>query len=85
MDNNMLIQLAELTKSLAENENDAETLLQRGRLLMTMGDERRALDDFKRALEIDPSLAESLSGSFCAEGKEERPCKPFSNLNPLGI
>ncbi len=81
----MLMKLAELTKALAHNENDAETLLERGRLLMAMGDEKRALDDFKRALEVDPTLAERLSGQFTAKGTEEHNCKPFSNMNPLGL
>ena len=56
--------LAQLTKAVAMNENNAEARLLRGQLLMRMGDKKGASEDAKWLLEHHPELMSDMNGEF---------------------
>lgn len=73
-------QIVEQEKELAELKDSAEhssvkaslsaNLLNRGNLLMQMGDKDGAGKDMKRYLELNPEKVGELTGKFKAEGRE---------------
>ena len=63
--------IAEAEVGNAENKTAlSENLLQRGRLLMQMGDKEGAQKDMQRYLQLNPEKIEELTGEFKAEGRE---------------
>ncbi len=77
--------LARLTQAITLSEDYADALLLRGRLLRMMGDSKGAEADLRRLLQIKPDLLDDLTGSYKANGTEERVQKKHSNLNPYGL
>lgn len=65
-DNDKSPALAELLAAVADSPNDVESALELGRLLMEAGDDRRAADQFARALSLDPHNINALTGAGTA-------------------
>lgn len=61
----------ELTAAINEDAKCSEAYFLRGQLSMAFGDRDGALNDFKTASELDPTLLEQLNGEF--KNKEEKP------------
>lgn len=53
-----------ISESLRNEPQNALLFKERGRLRMMIGDQVGAMDDIKRAAELDPTLLEGLSGEF---------------------
>lgn len=52
-----------LTQAIAESPT-ATLYKERGRLRMLTGDRQGAMDDIRKAAELDPSMLEQLNGKF---------------------
>mgnify|MGYP002626218169 CR=1 FL=1 len=61
----------ELTETIKEDERCAEAYVLRAQLSMAFGDRDGAAKDFEKAVSVDPSLLESVSGEF--KNREENP------------
>ena len=53
-----------LTDELEKNGDNANVLKERGRLRMLSGDHDGAIADLKRAVALDPTLLNDISGEF---------------------
>lgn len=63
-------QLADLTLSLQNEPDNAELLMQRGQILFQLHDKNGAWQDLKRALELKPELATTISGEAKTPGRK---------------
>ena len=53
-----------LNEAIELNPNDANLYQHRGSVKLIMNDKDGAFDDTKKALELDPTIKESISGEF---------------------
>lgn len=60
-----------MDEEIAANGENANILKERGRLKMACGDKNGAMQDLKRALELDPSLIDSISGDFSNKNQQK--------------
>lgn len=67
----MITATIELTAAINEDSKCSEAYFLRGQLSMAFGDREGALNDFKTASELDPTILEQLNGEF--KNKEEKP------------
>lgn len=71
---------------LSEHVGDQEdVLLLASQVARAKGDDAKAVELLKRALEVNPFLLDDVSGDFEAEGIEEQTKRAYSMMNPLGI
>lgn len=53
-----------MTAEMELNGENANVLKERGRLRFELGDHAGAMEDMRRAAELDPSLVDGISGVF---------------------
>lgn len=56
--------IAAMDDEIARNGENAHVLMERGRLKFSIGDHTGAMQDLKRAAQLDPTLVEGISGEF---------------------
>lgn len=61
---NLDLLIEAMNEEIAKNGENANILKERGRLKMMKGDHSGAMADLKRAVQLDPSLVDSISGNF---------------------
>lgn len=65
MDNSMIKAMIEaMTQELEQDGPNANILKERGRLRMVLGDKKGAMDDLRKAVALDPSIVDGISGEF---------------------
>lgn len=69
-DGNLVLAFAKATQAISRNEKDGEALRIRGLVQYQMGRKTEAMDDFRRAVELEPALMEAINGLFTANGME---------------
>lgn len=72
-------------KTIDVNPFSADAYKERGRLKYSMGDTVGAEQDVRKAIEIAPDDMSDVSGSFSAEGIEQKVRQAYSAINPFGI
>ncbi|MDE5560394.1 MAG: tetratricopeptide repeat protein [Bacteroidaceae bacterium] len=53
-----------MTKELDNEGPNANILKERGRLKMLLGDKKGAMDDLRKAIALDPTIIDTISGEF---------------------
>ena len=71
-----------LTEHVGEQE---DVLLLASQVARAKGDDAKAVELLKKALELNPFLLDNVSGDFEAEGVEEQTKRAYSMMNPFGI
>ena len=71
-----------LTEHVGEQE---DVLLLASQVARAKGDDAKAVELLKKALELNPFLLDNVSGDFEAEGIEEQTKRAYSMMNPFGI
>lgn len=65
MEENMIKAMIEaMTEELKKDGPNANILKERGRMKMLIGDKKGAMDDLREAVNLDPSIVESISGEY---------------------
>ncbi len=65
MNNDMIrTMIAAMTHELEQGGPNANILKERGRLRMLLGDKNGAMDDLRQAVQLDPSIVDTISGEF---------------------
>lgn len=67
------------------NPFHVEAYSERGKLRYEQGDRSGAEEDVKKVLEFNPQQMADVSGSYSAEGIEQKVKRAYSALNPLGL
>lgn len=65
MEENMIKAMIDaMTEELKKDGPNANILKERGRMKMLIGDKKGAMDDLREAVNLDPSIVESISGEY---------------------
>lgn len=58
---------------------------ERGAIRMAQGDTKGAEEDMRSVLELDPKMAEGVSGDYTAEGVEHKVRTAYKSVDPFGL
>lgn len=58
---------------------------ERGAIRMAQGDTKGAEEDMRSVLELDPKMAEGVSGDYTAEGVEHKVRTAYKSVDPFGV
>ena len=58
---------------------------ERGAIRMAQGDTKGAEEDMRSVLELDPKIAEGVSGDYTAEGVEHKVRTAYKSVDPFGL
>lgn len=77
--------IADYGRVLDANPFSVVAFKERGAIRMAQGDTKGAEEDMRSVLELDPKMAEGVSGAYTAEGVEHKVRTAYKSVDPFGI
>ena len=72
-------------KVVDQNPFLTEAYAERGKIYFGRGDSKKAEEDMRKVLELEPQGLANVCGDYSAEGVEHQTKQAYSNLNPFGL
>ena len=77
--------IADYGRVLDANPFSVVAFKERGAIRMAQGDTKGAEEDMRSVLELDPKIAEGVSGDYTAEGVEHKVRTAYKSVDPFGL
>lgn len=77
--------IADYGRVLDANPFSVVAFKERGAIRMAQGDTKGAEEDMRSVLELDPKMAEGVSGDYTAEGVEHKVRTAYKSVDPFGL
>lgn len=77
--------IADYGRVLDANPFSVVAFKERGAIRMAQGDTKGAEEDMRSVLELDPKMAEGVSGAYTAEGVEHKVRTAYKSVDPFGV
>lgn len=77
--------IADYGRVLDANPFSVVAFKERGAIRMAQGDTKGAEEDMRSVLELDPKMAEGVSGDYTAEGVEHKVHTAYKSVDPFGL
>ena len=77
--------IADYGRVLDANPFSVVAFKERGAIRMAQGDTKGAEEDMRSVLELDPKMAEGVSGDYTAEGVEHKVRTAYKSVDPFGV